>query len=498
MSGSYHKVGSTLRRYILQFSAGSAETGLTDGDFTKELAKNDTGNQSTTGITISEVDATNNPGLYEVEVSGTTGFVSATGTYGLLIYKTADGRDNGHRLGVVVTNDGTGSGSWGDASFTATASDGRVTDGSNAVEGATVRIFDPDGNLWLKTTTDASGLWGPVYFEQNGTYDIRVAKSGYSVGNDTLAIAGSTATGPGADITVTLATSSTGLAFSTLKAYAQRQFLDHQGTKADTIYEESVNDALAMISMEKNWPWYRRVGTVDLEAPYETGTLSITTDTKTVTLSGGTWPGWAASGTLVISGQLYDVATRDSDTQLTLTHTWAHATISGDSYKLVQYKYDLPDEAIQVDNLFFGNSWPWGKNPVDRATLESLIDSNQTGQAGANTWAIGKGELLLWPYPSEARQVRVLYWKRPATLVNDSDEADWDPQHLQLLRRAIDYQVALRGETVMGSTERALNVYRVALANAMPRDKTPDTFNPQARDFDVYNIDIANRTIQTS
>ena len=494
----YHKVGATLRRYILRVSGGAGETGLTDGSFTKQLAKDGVGNQSTTGITVTEVDATNNPGLYEVEVSGSTGFVTATGTYALIVYKTADGIDNGHRLGVTVSSDGTGAGTWSDAAFTATASDGRVTDGSNPIESATVRIFDPDGDLLLQTTTDSSGLWGPVYFDTDGTYTIRVQKAGYSVGSDTLAVSGSTATGPGADITIALATSTTGLTFSDLKAYAQRQFVDHQGSKADTIYEESVNDALAMISMEKDWPWYHRTGVIDLQAPYSTGTISITTDTKTVTLSSGTFPSWAASGVLIISGQIYDVATRDSATQLTLTNTWAHATISGSSYTLAQYSYDLPSELIRIDQIFFGTSWPWGKEPVSYSTIEHLRDVNQTGQSGAHHWAIHHGQIVLWPYPTTARQVRVAYWKRPATLTNDNDDADWDPQHLQLLRRAIDYQVALRGETVLGSVERALAVYQAALANGMARDKAPQTMDPQSRQMSIYDIDIANRTIQTS
>jgi hypothetical protein len=52
-------------------------------------------------------------------------------------------------------------------------------------------------------------------------------------------------------------------------------------------------------------------------ASYTTGTLS--SSGATVTLSGGTWPTWAAGGTIVCDGQTRTIATRDSDTQVTVT-----------------------------------------------------------------------------------------------------------------------------------------------------------------------------------
>lgn len=476
----YWKIGSTLRLHFLELdSSGSPETGLTQGDYTIELAKDGTGNQASTGITITEVDATNNPGLYEVEISGSTGFVTATGSYALIIFKTTDGVDDGHQIGVVVTNDGTGAGSFGDAAFTATSGDGRVTDGASALSGATVRLFDPDGDLFVVTTTTATGVWGPVYLGEDGTWTVRVQKAGYQTNAASLTVSGSTATGPGSDIALTAASSGTGLTTSELTAYAQRMFYDHQGSKADTLYLEIVNDAADMLAAERDWPWYHRVGVIDFVAPYDTGTIAITSGTKIVTLTGGTWPTWAASGELVIDGQLYDVSTRDSDTQLTLTNDYNGTTLTAESYNLAQWAYDLPAQMMRLDRPLFGRDWPWGGTAVDLTALEISRDQYQQGLQAPDLWAIRENKIYVWPYPSQARNVRILYWIRPTPVVDSSDEVDWDPQLLTLLRRAIDYQVSLRGECVAGDSRQTLQTLQQALATFANRDKA-------SRDMDIH------------
>jgi hypothetical protein len=55
----------------------------------------------------------------------------------------------------------------------------------------------------------------------------------------------------------------------------------------------------------------------DALATYTTGMLD--SSGATVTLDGGTWPSWAAGGTIVVDGQAYTITTRLSDTQVTVT-----------------------------------------------------------------------------------------------------------------------------------------------------------------------------------
>lgn len=75
----------------------------------------------------------------------------------------------------------------------------------------------------------------------------------------------------------------------------------------------------------------------DYEAPYSTGTIQIvaTTGGSVVTLTGGSFPTWAASGDLVVSGELYSVLSRTDATHLVLDDATINVA-AGTSYELRQ------------------------------------------------------------------------------------------------------------------------------------------------------------------
>lgn len=80
---------------------------------------------------------------------------------------------------------------------------------------------------------------------------------------------------------------------------------------------------------------------LELHGAYATGTVSVTTGT--VTLSGGTWPTWAAQGDLWVDGGYYPVATRVSGSFLALVDS-SLTGLSGETYSLKHREYDLPDD----------------------------------------------------------------------------------------------------------------------------------------------------------
>jgi hypothetical protein len=82
-------------------------------------------------------------------------------------------------------------------------------------------------------------------------------------------------------------------------------------------------------------------------APYSTGTIVIVAGV--VTLTGGTWPSWAAAGRLKVLGNVYTVATRNSNTVLTLDDLTV-AVASGTAFQLGQAYYDLPDDFLDFDS----------------------------------------------------------------------------------------------------------------------------------------------------
>jgi len=97
---------------------------------------------------------------------------------------------------------------------------------------------------------------------------------------------------------------------------------------------------LARFYNERDWSFLKLPIEIPLYAPYSTGTVTVVAGV--VTLSGGTFPTWAADGDFVC-GLAYSVASRDSGTQLTLNDT-SVAKSAGTTYSLVQAGYTLPDD----------------------------------------------------------------------------------------------------------------------------------------------------------
>lgn len=470
----YHKVGTALQDSFIYLDKSTRlpVTGKTNASFTKQISKNATGGVSTTGCTITETSSSTNAGDYDFAVDLSTGFVAATGEYTVVIFDTASPEYRWSET-YVVTSDGTGTGTIGSASFTATAANGRVTDGTSALQDAVVRIRNAANAILYSFTTTAAGLWGPVYLDP-GTYTIDVQKSGYTASTAyTIVVVSSTATGPLVDIALTNVSSGTGLTASDLWAYARRLIRDKIGLKADTEVKQGVNSALDMISKEKTWDWYKTHGVVTLQAPYATGTITLTNGSTTATFSGATLPSWAASGKLKYGGNVLRISTRDSATQLTLAVAWQEATASAQGYILFQDEYTLPSDCMRFGRLFAGERWGYGGTATG---FEDLLErqSRQTfTQQIPGLWAIYRGKIIVWPYPSQALNENMIYLRKPAAMTSSADEADWDPMHVEVLHRAIDYQMSIRYEDcAAGKPTDCFSRYQAALARASVNDKT--------------------------
>lgn len=495
MADEYVKVGQnkTFLLLIQNKTTLLPDTAAVGGDFTLKLSKNLVGNQATTGCTFGVVDTTNNPGIIYLDCSGSTSFLSATGQYGLEVYTTAD-QSRIWTETVVVTNDGTGAGLWGAASFTPTAANGRIVAASVALQGATVRITNSSGVLIYQVTSDASGLYTTLYFDTAGTYTINVSKSGYTVATGSIVVVGSVATGPGTDLSITLSTTTSGLLASDLWAYARRQLTDNTGSKADTEVREIVDESLAYLAMVKQWPYLQARGVINTVASYSIGTVAITNGLSILTLTGGTWPTWAASGAVYINNSWVTVSTRDSATQLTINGAYGEQTETAASFIISQHAYTLPTDLMRITGVYFGQNWPYTVE-VSSAKLDMYRDLWQTGNAFPYCWAITASQFMVWPYPSTTHRVNLLYYKRPALLVSASDTADWDPLHLLVLHRSIDYHASLRGEIVAGTSREARANLEDAIALAWEWDKTGDLRELTGANGVPYNDDYLRGSV---
>lgn len=484
----YRKVGVVINDAI--FLANPANPNGVTGqaaNFTLTLAKDGTGNQATTGVTIAEVSSANNPGVYSLVCNATTSFVAATGAYHLVARWTTDPNYQFPKT-YWVTSDGTGSGSFGAASFTATAADGRITDGASALSGATIYFRTPAGTPFVTVTSSATGVWGPVWFPADGTWPYTVQLAGYSQATGNITVSGATATGPGADIALTAGTAS-GLTLANLKTYARYQVRGNVGTAADAMIVSAINDGLFTAAKEFKHSWLQEDGNLTFQAAYSTGTITLTLNSPTVTLVNGTFPTWAASGNIYYGGQFFEIASRDSATQITLVANWAKATASGLSYVIYQDAYDLPSNCLVFNKALPGTGWGWGPDPISFPSLRVYQTSNNVQSNVPSCFAIKENQIIVWPHPGETRNWSIVYYRRPATLVNNSDEADWDPLNLEVLQRAIDVQLAIRfGPIMHGDVDQCEKDYRSALNKAIANDKENANRPGMGRGVRRFNI----------
>lgn len=473
----YVRVGNALGDsflYLAQNPARTRVTGKVDANFTKRLSKDGVGNQSTTGVTITEVDATNNPGEYAINVTGAA-FPAVAGRYVLTVFDTASPQYV-WQWTWIVTSDGTASAPVGPALFTAVAGNGRVTDGVSPILGATVIVRTATGALYYTAQTDASGLWGSVNFPStNATYTAYVIRSGYQQVSGTISVVAGVATGPGSDLVMAAAAAANGLSASELWAYARRMMFGVTGTQADTEVKQAVGEALERVATVRRWPWYRRHGQLALNGAYATGTIALVQGSSTITLTGGTFPTWATSSLakVRIGNQIFRVLTRTSGTQLVLDAAWVEASNAAATYTLYQDEYALPSDLYRFGELLPGPRWGMGPIPTSPEALDQQQNAVLYGQKFSGAFAIQGQNVVFSQYPSQDTVLFYSYYARPADLVSGTDVADWDPAHKSLIRRAIDVEVALRyGKYAGGTAEQAFARFDDAFKLASKNDRT--------------------------
>jgi hypothetical protein len=112
----------------------------------------------------------------------------------------------------------------------------------------------------------------------------------------------------------------------------------------------AAREAVATVAQRHAWRHSHRRDRITMNAPYATGTVSVSGDT--VTLSGGVWPSWASMGVLsfggdgIMDGRGWRIRERVSDTVVSLESSNPTA-LSGVTYRLVHTSYpSLPGMRI--------------------------------------------------------------------------------------------------------------------------------------------------------
>ena len=206
-----------------------------------------------------------------------------------------------------------------------------------------------------------------------------------------------------------------------------------------------ISDGLNRVYTAHDWSFLRPLADVVTTAPYATGTITIAAGV--VTLTGGTFPSWAADGVLKANNKYYSVASRGSNTQITLDDTSA-TQASASSYQLArpEIPLDAAFEAIGGEgtiNYYPGpDRWYPPVTPRHDATIRMLESDNpelerplfySVRTARFDPLVGSRKVLALYPAPDRAYTLRVPMVLRPIPI----DDSNPYPIGGELLAQAI-------------------------------------------------------------
>lgn len=176
----------------------------------------------------------------------------------------------------------------------------------------------------------------------------------------------------------------------------------------------AIHRAYDELTTIRDWSYYHVHGRVITDAPYSTGT--VTSSGTTVTLAGGTWPTWAATGGfLKVGEQICRVASRTSGSVIVLDAALGlKADItSASSYTLYRTIYPLPSDFRNMDEPSDEYNWWSGLyvTPDQAMKLERVSNTSGTPlhwtiikDPDSTGWAI-----KLMGYPTEQEAIDFTY-----------------------------------------------------------------------------------------
>lgn len=234
-------------------------------------------------------------------------------------------------------------------------------------------------------------------------------------------------------------------------------------TGAATIqHRTAAQAAYNALAIRHGWNYYWTLGRINTVAPYSTGTVEFDLTggltERRLTLTGGTWPDWAAAGYVTLNESTCQIERRVSGAVLTL----AAANCPTDDvaalspYQIMRDTYPLPADFVAMDDVVAGvNGEPvdyihprrWATDarhvPVSQPRAITLVGSSTTN---------GALQAVLAPTPDAVYRVDFTYRRRPRPLVFDGP----------MLGLA---SVALAGTTVTGSG----TAFRAAMVGSILR-----------------------------
>jgi hypothetical protein len=254
-----------------------------------------------------------------------------------------------------------------------------------------------------------------------------------------------------------------------LITYCQRH--GWRDTTADGIEQLGVwiNDTLQDLALMRKWPFYERAASLNLTAPYKTGTVTLTKGSAAVSadLSTMNIPDAAIGQEFYASddgNHLYYVDDVDGDNLgLTLSANYLGTGGAGKTYAIQFVKYEAADDYGQEGPFYFEDGRELGTAGLTYANWEQARIQNRATASIPDDIVYRNGYFYVNPAPSAAAMVRYVYWAKPVLLEVDETETDWPASHMTILhtalrlRMSIDDSNAAMTQILEGELERRID-----------------------------------------
>src|SRR5574340_549520 len=203
----------------------------------------------------------------------------------------------------------------------------------------------------------------------------------------------------------------------------------------DRRLRSAVQAAYEDLTLQAQWTYNYRHHRLHFVAPYSTGTVAYDhtggTNERQLTLTSGTWPTWAAYGRVKVDDVVCAVASRISDTVLTLdTALNPGADVAaGTSYTLMRSVYTLPPDFKSMDNIHSEDGY-WSSTYITPNEWLGLERHAWTSGDSFRWTVLGDPDLYasravaVWGYPSAASTLDFIYQRMARPLKFDGYTSD--------------------------------------------------------------------------
>lgn len=199
-------------------------------------------------------------------------------------------------------------------------------------------------------------------------------------------------------------------------------------------HKRAVMQAYDDIATAADWSFLKKTHRITLQAPQETGTVTFDltggTYERELTLTGATWPSWAADASIQIGDTLCEVDEVKSSTVLTLTEGASPvADQTGVTYSLYPTWYLLPEDFASLWNPMDESAWQLGER-VSPARMAALQRYEHATSGDIQYYSIVNAEdyynrhaLAIWPKSDATESLDIPYRRLPRALRHSGRDA---------------------------------------------------------------------------